>query len=196
MIVKNESRIIIRLLESVIPIIDGYCICDTGSTDNTIELITQFFKEREIYGVIIQEPFRDFGYNRTFALKACETHMPYMQYILLLDADMIVTGRALESPTDFKFTLTQDMYHVYQGSPQFYYKNARIIRNNHGFTYWGVTHEYVDAPPNTTVGTMTRDTLFIEDIGDGGAKGDKTERDIRLLKRGLEDNPNNDRYTF
>ena len=39
MIVKNESKIITRLLESVLPIIDTYCICDTGSTDNTIEVI-------------------------------------------------------------------------------------------------------------------------------------------------------------
>ena len=37
MIVKNENKIIIRLLESVLPIIDTYCICDTGSNDNTIE---------------------------------------------------------------------------------------------------------------------------------------------------------------
>jgi len=29
MIVKNESKIILRLLDSVLPIIDCYCICDT-----------------------------------------------------------------------------------------------------------------------------------------------------------------------
>ena len=34
------------------------------------------------------------------------------------------------------------------------------------------------------------------DIGDGGAKTDKFERDVRLLLKGLEDEPNNDRYTF
>jgi tetratricopeptide (TPR) repeat protein len=196
MIVKNESRIIIRLLETVLPLIDGYCICDTGSTDNTIELITEFFKEREIYGKIIQEPFQDFGYNRTIALKACETYMPNMEYILLLDADMILVGPALQHPTAFKQNLEADMYHLYQGSHSFYYKNARIVRNNKGFTYWGVTHEYVNSPPNISVGTIERDLLFISDIGDGGAKGDKTERDIRLLKKGLEEIPNNDRYTF
>jgi len=196
MIVKNESRIILRLLESVISLIDGYCICDTGSTDNTIELITEFFEEREIYGVIIQEPFRDFGYNRTFALKACETYMPNLNYILLLDADMILTGPAIESPSNFKYSLTNDVYHIYQGSPKFYYKNARLVKNNMGFTYWGVTHEYLNSPQNASVGTIKRDALFINDVGDGGAKGDKTERDIRLLVRGLEDNPNNDRYTF
>ena len=43
MIVKNESKIIRRLMESVSSIIDCYCICDTGSTDDTIEIINTFF---------------------------------------------------------------------------------------------------------------------------------------------------------
>ena len=67
MIVKNESKIIERLLQSVVPFIDTYCICDTGSDDNTIEVISNFFKDKEISGKIVQEPFRDFGYNRNYA---------------------------------------------------------------------------------------------------------------------------------
>jgi glycosyltransferase involved in cell wall biosynthesis len=70
MIVKNESRVIERLLTSVAPLIDAYCICDTGSTDNTIEIIESFMTKRKIPGKIVHEPFRDFGYNRTFAAKA------------------------------------------------------------------------------------------------------------------------------
>jgi glycosyltransferase involved in cell wall biosynthesis len=46
MIVKNESRIISRLLESVAGVIDTYCICDTGSTDNTIDIIKTFFDKK------------------------------------------------------------------------------------------------------------------------------------------------------
>jgi len=52
MIVKNESQIITRFLESVSTIIDSYCICDTGSTDETIQLITDFFSTRSIPGKI------------------------------------------------------------------------------------------------------------------------------------------------
>ena len=47
MIVKNESRIITRLFDTVISIIDSYCICDTGSTDNTIQIIEDYFREKE-----------------------------------------------------------------------------------------------------------------------------------------------------
>ena len=69
MIVKNESRIITRLLESALPIIDTYCICDTGSSDNTVEIIKNFFDSRGISGEVYTEPFQNFGYNRSHALQ-------------------------------------------------------------------------------------------------------------------------------
>ena len=194
MIVKNESKIIRRLLESVASIIDAYCICDTGSTDNTVELIEDFFTSKGIPGKIPREPFRDFAHNRSFALKQCES-MP-VDYILLLDADMIFQLGTGVSPEDFKRGLTHDAYHMFQGTDTFYYKNARLVRNRIGASYWGVTHEYLKTPDGTKYGLIDKPRAFINDVGDGGSKADKFERDIRLLLKGLEDNPNNDRYTF
>ena len=137
MIVKNEARIIQRLLDSVINLIDAYCICDTGSTDNTIETIETFFKTHNKSGIIIREPFKDFGYNRTFALKAVYKNMPEIDYILLMDADMVLTGNCLQDSNIeyFKRTLTHDYYHICQGSPNYYYKNVRIVKNNNLFSY-------------------------------------------------------------
>lgn len=199
MIVKNESKVIRRLLESVAPFIDGYCICDTGSTDNTVEIIETFFKENHphIQGQIIREPFRDFGYNRSFAAKAA-ANMKGMDYLLLMDADMVLTGEALTPANIFSFktNLKADCYHICQGTPEYYYKNVRLMKNYKGYSYWGVTHEYVSTPPGTSYEAIPIETLFIRDIGDGGAKADKFERDIRLLTKGLEENPGNDRYTF
>jgi len=197
MIVKNESRVILRLLQSVLPIIDGYCICDTGSTDNTIELITNFFKEANLPGKIVKEPFRDFGYNRSFALKEAQNAPGITEndYLLLLDADMVLTGPLLKKPTEFKELLTHDIYLMMQGSEHFHYKNARIVKNK-GFSYWGVTHEYLQTKEGSTYQNIDKNDLFIQDIGDGGAKSDKWERDIRLLTKGLEDNPTSSRYVF
>ena len=196
MIVKNESRIIERLLASVDRFIDSYCICDTGSTDNTIEIIETFFKSKNKPGKIVQEPFRDFGYNRTFALKACED-VEKSDYVLLLDADMIFQVNPASTPNDIRRMLSKgDAHYMFQGTDAFYYKNTRIVRNRMGFTYWGVTHEYVNSPPNTIYYQIEKSDMFIRDIGDGGSKADKFERDIRLLKQGLEEIPNNDRYTF
>ena len=142
MIVKNESKIILRLLESVVKIIDSYCICDTGSTDNTVSIIENFFASHGIPGKIPREPFRDFAHNRSFALKQCET-MP-VDYILLLDADMIFQLGAGVTPEEFKRgLLTHNAHHMFQGTDTFYYKNARIVKNRIGASYWGVTHEYL-----------------------------------------------------
>jgi glycosyltransferase involved in cell wall biosynthesis/predicted GH43/DUF377 family glycosyl hydrolase len=197
MIVKNESRVIERLLNSVAPIIDAYCICDTGSTDDTIHIIESFMTTRGIPGKIVREPFRDFGYNRTFAAKAA-AEIPGMDYLLLMDADMVLTGDALkpENIYTFKTSLQADCYHICQGTLQYYYKNVRLMRNYRGYSYWGVTHEYVQTPSGTVYQSIDMGTLFINDIGDGGAKTDKFERDIRLLTKGLEQTPGNDRYTF
>ena len=46
MIVKDESHIIHECLESIAPHIDYWCICDTGSSDNTKEIIKDFFEEK------------------------------------------------------------------------------------------------------------------------------------------------------
>jgi tetratricopeptide (TPR) repeat protein len=195
MIVKNESRVITRLLQSVVNVIDTYCICDTGSTDNTVEIITDFFNKAGIAGKIVHEPFRDFGYNRTFALNAC-IDMENVDYMLLLDADMIFQLNPAISPNMFKNMLKEDAYTIFQGSESFYYKNARIVKNRRGITYWGVTHEYVSLPNGCTQTGFDKNVVFINDIGDGGSKANKFARDVELLKNGLKELPNNDRYTF
>jgi len=190
MIVKNESKIIIRLLQSVINIIDCYCICDTGSTDNTEELIIDFFKQTNITGKIIHEPFVDFAYNRNFSLKSC---LGMSDFILFLDADMkLIVGNLFNKEK----LINYDSCTILQGNDSFFYQNMRIVRNNGLYNYIGVTHEYINSPPENKNILLDKNELFILDLGDGGSKSDKFERDIRLLVGALEKEPKNDRYTF
>ena len=140
MIVKNESQVIERLLTSALPLIDTYCICDTGSTDNTIQIIKQFFDKVNISGKIVEEPFRDFGYNRSYSLSQC-LGMENADYILLLDADMVLQLNTLLSIKEFKYNLKKDAYYLLQGTSKFHYKNIRIVKNDCNFSYWGVTHD-------------------------------------------------------
>ncbi|MFY7728124.1 MAG: tetratricopeptide repeat-containing glycosyltransferase [Flavobacterium sp.] len=189
MIVKNESRIITRLFDSVLPIIDMYCICDTGSTDNTVEVIESYFREKKIPGKIIHEPFRNFCHNRTKALHACNG---MSDYVLLLDADMILEIKQFDKASLSK----ADSFHILQGNESFHYQNMRIVRNNGLYSYTGVTHEYINVPKDNRLMAIRRDELFIRDIGDGGAKADKFERDIRLLLEGIQEEPDNVRYYF
>ena len=143
MIVRNESKIITRLLTSVLPIIDTYIICDTGSTDDTISIIKTFFSEHNIHGEVISEPFKNFGYNRTFALKAARNKATYA---LLLDADMIFKI----DPTFNKHNLVKDAYMIIQKGGGLNYYNTRLIRLDIESKCIGPTHEYYDLPPGHT----------------------------------------------
>ena len=194
MIVKNESKIITRFFDSVLPFIDGYCICDTGSSDDTKEVIKTYFQEKEIPGKVVENEFVDFSTNRNFALRACHS-MENMDYVLLLDADMKLMFGNMDIQ-QFKTTMDKDAYFLFQGNDSFMYKNIRIVKNNPEYSYWGVTHEYMNLPNICRQHTILKNDMFIHDIGDGGAKDDKFARDIRLLKKGLETDPNNERYLF
>jgi len=189
MIVKNEGKIITRMLESVVPIINCYCICDTGSTDDTLDVISTFFKDKNIPGKIIIKPFKNFCFNRNFALNSCKG---MSDYVLLMDADMILDIRNFNKSNLKDF----DLCYILQGNDSFYYKNRRIVKNDGSYTYNGVTHEYLDTPSNTNQYTFNKSELFIIDIGDGGCKNDKFERDIKLLLDGIVEEPTNKRYYF
>lgn len=190
MIVKNESRIIIRLLETILPIIDYYVICDTGSTDGTPAIIVDFFQDAKIDGVLFHEPFVNFEHNRNIALNACLSAPA--DYILLLDADM----RLVVGWYDKEFLGHADVYNIFQGNDSLLYNNVRIVRNIEGFAYTGATHEYMNIPSRAVKCTIPRDILFIDDVGDGGSKEDKFARDINLLERSLTTDPCNGRTHF
>jgi tetratricopeptide (TPR) repeat protein len=190
MIVKNESKIITRMFDSVISIIDCYCICDTGSNDDTVKIITSYFESKNIPGKVVSEPFKNFCYNRNFAMKSC---IGMSDYILLLDADMMLEIKNFNK----QLLNSSDSFYILQGNDSFYYQNMRIVKNNGLYKYIGVTHEYISTPSNNTFLGFEKNDLFIRDLGDGGSKHDKFERDIRLLLDGIRDEPeNSDRYHF
>lgn len=196
MIVKNESKIIERCLSKVKDIVDCISICDTGSTDNTVEIIENFMKTHHIPGKVYHHPWKNFGYNRTLSAEAARNTLKELgfslseSYLLLLDADMILKV----DPSFDKSALKEDAYNLIQKTPCMSYYNVRLIRANKNWICVGPTHEYWTCLDLHQISKLS--TLWINDRGDGGSKGDKIERDIRLLTQGLVEEPNNPRYYF
>jgi tetratricopeptide (TPR) repeat protein len=185
MILKNEEKIIVRLLDSVKNIIDGYVICDTGSSDNTINIIKEYVEKNNLIGCLYEEPFINFGYNRTHVFNKAK-ELFENEYALLIDADMIL------EINNFNINdLKHQSYCLIQYNNNIEYWNKRIIKLVDGVKCVGATHEYWD-----TQQSFNLDTIKIKDIGDGGAKSDKYLRDIRLLTNSLKEDPNNARTYF
>ena len=182
MIVKNESKIIHRCLESTKNIVDYISICDTGSNDGTAKLIRKWCKRNKIPGTVHYEPFKNFSHNRTVSVNLAKKTYPQATYILLLDADMI-----LEVDSTFnKSKLVESEYRVYQYNRAVIYPNTRLIKTSLDWVCTGVTHEYWEC----TSGPCTKhflEGIKIDDREDGGSKEDKFERDKRLLTEAVND---------
>lgn len=190
--IKNESKILQRCLETLTGVVDCFCICDTGSTDTTQEIAKEFLETRQ--GCLNVSPFVDFGTTRTQSflhardyLKANNWNLKET-YGLLLDADMIFVPNKLKEQN-----LTEAGYSIIQYNGSIEYSNCRLVRMDVDWNCIGVTHEYWGGASTVT---LSKDICCIDDRNDGGCKEDKYERDKRLLEQGLVDDPTNVRYMF
>ena len=123
MIVRNEEKIITRCLDSVRDIVDFYLIVDTGSTDNTITIMKDYFEKNNLQAYIHQSTFYNFEHNRNEALKLCKG---ICDYILLLDADKVLKINNFN-----KDSLVKDCYNIIQKDViYFYVSNETIDRSN------------------------------------------------------------------
>jgi hypothetical protein len=84
MIVKNESEYIIQTLDTIIDYIDIISISDTGSTDNTYELIEEYLQKKNKEFILTKDTWVNFSHNRNITL---ERLYKRVDNILLLDAD-------------------------------------------------------------------------------------------------------------
>jgi hypothetical protein len=190
MILKNESKNIPRLFDNLKNFINYFIICDTGSTDNTIDVIKNEADKLNIDGEIYSEPFKNFGYNRTYSYNLTKETNANFKYVLFLDADMTLVNHDKINIAN----LDKDIYHLQQKNSCIEYFNLRMVKKGTNIVVKCPTHEYYDIIGNYSVEYYKE--FWINDIGDGGCKEDKFERDIRLLTKGIEEEPNNMRYYF
>lgn len=182
MIVKNESHIIANNLEKLTQKLkfDYWVISDTGSTDNTIELITSFFKQKGIPGEIHQDAWKGFGHNRTVALAHA---FGKTDYLLIFDADDEIVGD-LKLPID---SLTLDSYRlVFGNSHTFSYERPLIVNNHKKWRFVGVLHEYLDTlvegEQHTTAVIIGDYSVVSGRTGNRSADPDKYLKDAKVLE--------------
>ena len=149
MIVKNEAHVIgdtlKKLLEKVK--IDYYVISDTGSTDDTKAIIKNFFDTKGIQGEIYDDPWKDFGYNRS---KALEHAYKKSSYLLIHDADDEIGGELVlppiskHDPQTGQALLEHDCYLFQFGDANgISYYRIQLINNHKKWKYTGVLHEAI-----------------------------------------------------
>lgn len=184
MIVKNESHIIETTLENIIKYfnIDYWVISDTGSTDNTIELIENFFHKKNIKGEIVKQQWIDFSYNRNRALEVC---WGKADYILIFDADDLIQGD-LNIPE-----LTKDGYYLKMKEDEFdiEYTRRLIIKNDKKYRWEGVVHEILEPIDSVEDEIIKGDyNVLSRRIGSRNNDKNKSLNDALLLEKAFLNN--------
>ena len=187
MIVKNESKIIKKCLNSVVDYLDYWVISDTGSSDGTQNIIKSFFKEKGIPGELHEDEWVNFGYNRSLYLKYAKNKG---DFLIILDADEIL----IVKNKNFKNNIKLNSKNMVKYSGNLDYRYGILLDNNIQWKYVGVTHEYITSDENYTKENF--DGITINHVCTGSNRNDKFTRDITLLSQGIKDEPNNVRYHF
>jgi glycosyltransferase involved in cell wall biosynthesis len=166
--IKNESHILRRCIESIKPLIDYFVFVDTGSTDSTIEVINEILKD--LPGEVHQTTWKNFGYNRTEALAFCKG---IADYTCVVDADDI--WKIEKRPK-----LKGDCIKLYVNTGKESFDQIRLLKGDLDWKYVGVRHAYPDTTGRTII--QCDKSIWIRSTQDGASWQDPQ----KFLKNGIE----------
>ena len=148
MIVKNEEKHLARCLDSVAKLVEEIIIVDTGSTDQTVEIASNYTSN-----VYFHPWMDDFSDARNFSFSKAS-----MDYCMWMDADDILEKTEWEKFLQLKSSLSLDTDIVMMkyntafdeaGMPSFSYYRERWIKNCPAYRWVGAVHEVI--PPHGSV---------------------------------------------
>ena len=113
---------------------------DTGSTDNTIDIIRSTFKD--VPGNIYTEPFVDFSTSRN---RAIELDNNKSTFILMLSGNEYIRyGSTIRSFCKQQINTTNEAFNIQiKYGQNLKYDSARVFRSDANWFYVGSTHEYL-----------------------------------------------------
>jgi hypothetical protein len=176
MIVKNEAGVLPRLAASVQGKIDRWTIVDTGSEDETVEVVPTLFAD--VPGDLIVDEWKGFGPSRQVALEAAEGKT---DWLLWLDADETLEGE-IPDLEDL------DCYEAEEWYFNLRYWKPYLIRSGRGWHWEGRAHEALTMGEAIPITDQTT-AFHILHHADGGSRGEKYTRDMGLLLEDWKEEP-------
>ncbi len=187
MIVKNESSVIRRCLQSIKHHIHYWVIADTGSTDGTQSLIRECLAE--IPGELHERPWVDFAHNRNEVLAFAQGKGDYLMHI---DADdEIVFADRFCMPT-----LKKDFYEILTIAGQINSRRVFLLKNMPGWKWEGVLHENLINFQAKAGAMISGATYIYHQQGCHSRESNRAMKDAAIFERALKTDPENSRYVF
>lgn len=199
LMIKNESESIARTIQSCNKsFINGIIVYDTGSTDDTIQIIQT---ESHVPVDVLYGTFEDFATSRNKCLDFANTKQ--YDFLLFLDAnDELITSESFKLPDstndesvvawmiNIRWKIDVDKY--------IKYKNVKLVRAHVSELRWkGVVHEFLDTAGYKT-DYISSDVEIYQDrtTCDNRKSQERWAIDRVLLEKELSRDPTNHRTLF
>lgn len=181
-IVKDEGDVLHRSLASARDFIDAWIILDTGSTDNTEELIGLFLDE--IPGELHHTEWSDFSTCRNELLELARNAETPAEWWLTIDADMEIEAHdGLREWLSADPDPAVDAWQVEIAENDVRWRRPCLIRSTYPWEYVGPVHEYLN-----TAEAFTRPLLglTLRHFGHPTTREGKWEEYVELLTPGAD----------
>lgn len=202
MMLKNEEKRLHITLESIKDFADKIIIYDTGSTDNTLNILTSFSSKHNIPVHIRKGEFEDFSKSRNVLMDYIDSFQE-IDFVLLLDCNDELKGHSLlrsfaenldEKDSHTGWLMQQEWF----ANTTRKYLNVRFIRPNHSWRYSGVVHEWIARKgyENQEITIIPNVVIYQDRSQDDDKSSKRFHNDKIVLLKRLEEEPSDSRSMF
>lgn len=192
--VKNGGAQFETMLQQNMKIIDKWTILDTGSTDDTLDIIKRTLVGKK-KGELYEEPFINFRDSRNRLLDLAGTAC---KYTLMLDDTYIIEGDLRSFLNETRGDQRSDSYTLYIKSDDTLYGSNRLVKSDRNLRYVHKIHEVITDKNNINI-VIPQERTFIDDRRfDYMEKRthDRKKLDLKLLYEEVDENPHDPRAYY
>jgi len=193
MIVKNAGDSFESILKENLDYFDRWTILDTGSTDNTVDIIKRVLQNKK--GKLYQEPFINFKESRNRCLDLTGTSC---KFIITLDDTYIIKENLRGFLETIRGDQFGDSYSIYIKSNDVEYGSNRIIKSATNLRYLYKIHEVINPKNNVNVIIPKHHAYLFDFRSDYMEKRtmDRKKYDLDILFSELKDDPDDPRALY
>lgn len=196
MMVKNGGDSMLEVIKENMKYIDEYTILDTGSTDNTVQILRDELDRNRKRGKIVSEPFINFRDSRNRCLDLCGTRC---KYIVMLDDTYILRGNLRLFLEIVRGDQVSDSFSMYILSDDVEYGSNRIIRSDRKhLRYKYKLHEVITPKDNMNV-IIPKEYAYIYDLRSDYMEErtmNRKEYDIKILQEMVDEDKEDSRAYY
>ena len=191
MIVKDAGDNFENVLIQNFPFFDRWTILDTGSTDNTIDIINKVLVGKK-KGKLYQEKFVDFKNSRNRCLDLCGMDS---KYIVTLDDTYILQNDLRLFLNTIRGDQFADTFSIFIKSNDTEYASNRILKSSSNIRYIYKIHEVLDPKNNINVIIPIEHCHIFDHRSEYMEKRtmDRKKYDLKILHEMIEENPDDSR---